>query len=307
MELDNCLAGRPFTDPNGGRNMSTTGRADFPSFPGKERAEVLLNRHNTLNRSAKIVAAILGLARHANHGEFNRVHDVIKDRGGFLMKYDLAKIEYRLSSPYWLTAEAGYPPLQGEPGRMVADCQCYIPPDDPDAPLSEELHLPIYSNQDYSFFGEHVTHKIWEDRACAGVVADLCVEDDFAHQGFAGAARRAVFRNIVEKINPGRKNKIRYMLAEIFSIRGIIDADGEVIELASFHEPRMHNFGSLSAHFRSHSYPAMLGWFSSRKTSEAVAAGRRIDGPLDHGILADWFVMIHDLEAPPAHPRHKAS
>ena len=266
-------------------------RADI--VQGPDRVDALYERHEGLVRSELIAQTILSLRDNADSPDakaaLDDVRAIIQNFGAFLMHYPKAKIEERLTSPNWVVSEVSGRQINPGPDfgtiRSAADCQCHIPTDRAGAPLVVDLP----GEQDVSI-AANVIREISEGKQHAGLVADLCSEQSMSHLRLAGAARAAAFEEILSR-NAVRKQPIRYMTAEIFSVKGLRLQDGSTILLEDFSEQPIGNETSLYMHQHSRrpGFAASIGWILRDRTVQVTLEGQ------DHQLLLDWYVMVHDL------------
>lgn len=254
-------------------------------------ARDLWMRHKLLLRSPDIVAAAK-----AGPAAIEVIRQKIAKLGGFLQDYPLDLIKGRILDPlHWIIFEAkgkkinraSYPPFL-EKERYAADIQIHIPDDKPDAALY--FDLPDTGKGDTYFDGEDIADTIRAEPAIAGCVADFCAEDDVAHQGFASKARDEGIRYIREVINSRRRQRIRFLIAEIFTATGVRLQDGEIVQ---FPTP-ITNTASKAAHLFSEKHGTILGW---RRVNDEVPVMCEDDDPAKPPavILTDWDVMIHTI------------
>jgi hypothetical protein len=267
---------------------------------GSERTKPLLDRHNDLWRADKIAEGIKKFARE-DAKDFANIRQLIGNHGGFIMKYPKKKIEGRLIEPeerrgngHWVVAEASAKITTLENGDLVtseknawADCQCYVPADHPTAELDpSEIELPRSQLGDH-VFSKSTLQKIEQMPACVGCLSDLCAADKAAHLGLASAARKHAFDHI---LNLNREFPIRYLTAEIFSIRGLILPDGTTI----YPPVSITNFASILMHEHSRFFPAYLAWVKNERLVEVHLDGHHKAEP--HYLITDWFVMVYDFD-----------
>lgn len=262
---------------------------------GPERVGSILERHNRLWRADQITQGILGFGQ-GDVDSFRRIREIIGHHGGFIMKYTKDKIMDRLAQSagrHWVVAEASAKLTTLQDGKPMtgdklawADCQCSLPADTAEAGLDEEINLPLPERGDH-IFSKATVQKIEKMPACAGCVADLCAADEAAHMGLASAARRRAFDAILKL---DRTIPIRYLTAEIFSIRGLILPDGTTI----YPPVSITNFASILMHEHSRHYPAYLGWVLNERLVEVSLEDQSPANP--YYLITDWFVMIYDFD-----------
>lgn len=122
------------------------------------------------------------------------------------------------------------------------------------------------------------------------------------HLGFASAARDTTFQEIIA-LNEKRdiQERIRYILAGIFSIRGLFIPDQE--PLVPPDEEWIENIISLRVHTKSDKYPSELGWLLRGENSPPQSGDNRkrrnVSVPeIGAGVelITDWNVVVTDLE-----------
>jgi hypothetical protein len=266
---------------------------------GTPHAPRLLQRHERLNRSREIADAVLQL-RDGDRTALARVREVLARQGSFLKRYDLSVIESRLASDRWVIAEAaGY-----SDGRLVAagDCHCLLPEDKGDAPPIVEL--PNRDGDQVYCDGLAVVSQIRGCGACAASVVDLSCDDVALGRGLATAAKVRAFGQIA-KLNLAREFPVRYLIGEVFSIRGLSLPDGSRVLLDDFGERPLENEASLRTNAlrvdsrrQQRPYPGVRGWkLRERNVGVALAKGGHA---AEYGLLTDWIAIIVDLATPGA-------
>jgi hypothetical protein len=262
---------------------------------GIDRAPALQTRHNGLIQSDDIVRAIILLRQAGDRSRLQGIRGELSQYGGFLLRYELDELVRRLSDPLWVVTEAvGRQMYRDRPrhGELIraADCQCQLPRDvEGAAPV---IHLPEPDEGDKEELGSEIARRIRACPAIAGCVEDLCAERDAAQLGFAGEARNRAFE-VIRRLP--RRFPIRYMAAELFSIKGLRLPDGSDVSLAGFDPPlpELRNTASYIAHECSRRYPAFLGWILKERE---VPVTLEVSGTqAQYRLITDWWVMIHDL------------
>jgi hypothetical protein len=251
---------------------------------GTGHAGRLAARHQRLNRFDAIVAAIRSLLQ-GDAAPLDRLRSLIERSGAFLMTYTPEAIAPRLSSPLWVVAEAQA--VVCSRTVLGGDCQVQLPPDEADAqPL-----VPLPESDRECGAGSEVIEAIEAIRrrpAVAACVADLGADDAVAGRGYAGAAKHAAFEE-VRRRNRARQFPIRYILGEVFQIRGLRLPDGTQVLLSDFGQPPLVNAASMRANQRSARHPASLGW---------VVRDRNNMPPNQDGVslLTDWQILVRSLD-----------
>lgn len=255
----------------------------------KHFASELADRHQALNRGREIVEAIVD-AQQGKEWPLSHMRSLINTHGAFLMDYDIRKEQDRLKSVNWIIARGrgealkmGKDGLELEREASRADIQIHVPDNAPDAELYFTLPCEERGDTYLSGRGREIAAEIADNHALAGCVSDIAADDAVNSQGFASMARKTAFEYIKEN-----RPHVRYLIAEIFSIRAAIDPLGQRIELI---QPLI-NVASIYRHANSNLYPATPAW---------VMSGDRVpiympDGSTWH-LLVDWQVLVHDLMA----------
>lgn len=259
-------------------------------------------RHNGLHQARLFADALLqyeeAVSAEGQESALEPAYKRARDLGGFLEWYTPEMVLEWMQSPRRLFVYAMGSPIDpqtlAERAAIIGgDIHLEIPEDDPDAELA--CSLPHLDNGDDLFDVQNqqvrsILEEIKANHAIAGCVRDIAADDTVAHLGFASQARSTAFEHV--KALP-RKNPIRYMIAELFSVTGLRTQDGKEIRIQSPHSP-IANIMSMIVHARSKKYPALMGWRLRNKEAPVCLNGDD-PGKQPSKLLVDWHALIHKL------------
>lgn len=247
-------------------------------------------RHQDLNISQRVVSVIQsGIAEH-----IDALTKDVKDRGGFLIDYDgvgADRIRRSIdrSRPYeggWLMVEATGCPVDKATGiageRIVGgDGHFWVPPDR----VIESGDLPLPSGEDHVYEGRRIIEEIMADPACAVLIADIC--SVAPNMGFASAIEHTALEQI-SHLNDVRSHKLRYAIAAIAGIRGLLDQSGR--PLAEQSDLDIANVASVILHTRGQIPGKLLGLQMNHVVPSKLPDGTPVS------LLVDWYVTAQKLE-----------
>jgi hypothetical protein len=265
----------------------------------------LVDRHKQLN----IAKALLQAAEQKQAGNPSLVAALrrqLTEAGGFLQDenegYDYDSLMARVMSPLWVVSHARGSIVDPQtklirPSVWAADIQIELAADDATEPVS---FVPAAT--DKGLFFDHqrelalrIADEIRQTPSIAACISDVGVApfqpdrqtgdpvykpEEYQRKRFASVARRHAVERIRTAINPTRKHRIRYLLANMFSIPGVVLADGREV---TFEEP-MRNEVSILMHAASQNYRSLLGWESPSSEVEVPGGGKIKSGWLT-GVL----------------------
>lgn len=188
-------------------------------------------RHNFLLRTNEVVTALLSRQKE----RMRPVMEAIQANGGFFEVYDgicAKRLQDHLDwkNPQeggWLMAETSGCPVTSETGyvrgpRVIGgDGHFQIPPDRRLTYDEHDIPLPIGS-KDIVIEGDQIIQEIVSDPACAMLIADICSLPGTHRMGFA-AVTEDVAISEAAKLNPDRQHPLKYVVAAITSIKGLVD------------------------------------------------------------------------------------
>jgi len=272
-------------------------------------ARELADEHELLRRSGIFALAIqrkfLG-----DEATFLEACELAKSEGGFLEPYSVDTMMQRLRGtagehPQWMIARSkgraySFEQTDFEESAYGGGIQVELPtPDQPNV-VADLMPAPELGDSVPSTAkAQDALREIQERPSCAAVVRDIYALDQ--HLGFASSSRDLIYREIMamNALRP-EQERIRYVLAAIFSVRGLslphesplILPDGETID----------NIISLVIHAKSDKYPSELGWKLAGEKEPPAPDGtlKPRNVPVPGGeegtwLITDWNVMVTDL------------
>ena len=257
--------------------------------------EELTQEHEQLNR-AQMFAEAIHATGNRNPLPLHQARIAAEQTGGFLEHYESGKMRERLSGiggadPHWVMARSfgsvrrNKRFMEGKGGIQI-EMPTHDIPDVVHNVLPRAGDKIVDENEDRTV--KICQEKIRERPSCAAVVRDIY--SLIPHEGFASCARDIAFKRIME-LNTGRspEERVRFLLAAIFSIRGLKVGDRTLL-LDDFSERPVQNVISFKIHANSVNYPASLGW---------KLVGRNVPVQIDGQsgeLITDWHVLVTDLE-----------
>jgi hypothetical protein len=167
---------------------------------------------------------------------YNDMQRVATMMGGFITPRTREQIAERIRDPSFCIIRGGGEVRNANTGQKEfiapADIQVHLPKDLPPHPMmrKEDEEYPFTTPEGWQrgkspyFLGaEDVSADLICNPFSVAAVEDLCCAFGWEHHGFASFARKEAERYIRDEVNPGRKNPIRWLLAEIFTIDSLID------------------------------------------------------------------------------------
>src|SRR3989344_6672612 len=212
--------------------LASTGVMDAKGeiITGAQHAKELYERHHDLNKAQEIAQAIY-LAIKQQRDMLRTMSASLPLEGAFIEEESLQHYENILDDPLWVIAHAGGrirdpQTLRWRRFENVADMQVQMPEDRPDAPLVTSVPHP---NDPNSFFHDYhkdeakrIAGEIHANHAIAACISNVGVHPmEYRKFGFASLARQTIAQHLRESVNPVSTNQIRYLLANMFSIRGL--------------------------------------------------------------------------------------
>jgi hypothetical protein len=257
-------------------------------------AEELYQRHLELNKQQAIARALCALAM-KNTAPIRMLRDELQREGGFLYNLSKAEIERRIEDPeHFAFAHTGgsiYDEnMKLTDSRWVADMHVEMPDDDKGAELVTSLPDP---DDEKAFHIEEIDEAtrivrlIQENPAIAACIDNVSVSPtEYRQYGFASLARQTLFDHIQENINVKRTNKIRWLIAKMFRIRGI-NILGKQLSL----KPSVANLRSIQMHRYSQKFPGVIVG-EMPGDDIPVQIPRRDKPPLDTALRVGWETII---------------
>lgn len=293
---------------------------------GAEHASRLSERHNSLCRGQAMILAmelrageapVLQLLRDANPGlweemdagsvrpghstAIQRMREVAKRRGFFLMPYSEERMKRILTDSRYLVTEAsGAHPAHPEDIAPLADCQCRLPVAGMHAMLEDVIDVPVVEK------GDEVLDPMWDAMEAqpwsVALVEDIACADthpihglDVGDLGLAGMARRRAFHHIETVVNAERKKfPIRYIGANIACVKGFIRPDGTIVLLhEQLDDPAsIKNDRSVLIHTEGRNPATLVYKLDNRTVPVRFGEG---GGSLNYKLITSWLGYVHDL------------
>ncbi len=252
-------------------------------------------RHEKLNITPEVVATALS---HEPDRAF-LLRRKIRDRGGFLEHYSdvgAGRIAETVrpgenDGGGWLMLEASGSLVKGgvpHPRIVGGDGHFFVPPDKqlfvPSVPLpiDQERHDVVFDE------GLDALREILADPACAMLVSDICTVEEARGCGFASATEDTAIDRAKE-LNQERTHKLRYLVAAIAAVRGVLDSHGRMIGIEF--KPSLLNMISLIMHVRRQAHEGLI---------MGIQRGRTVPTELPGGdkgeILLDWYTTAQPID-----------
>ncbi|MDO8648838.1 MAG: hypothetical protein Q7R81_03570 [Candidatus Peregrinibacteria bacterium] len=256
--------------------FSKSARIDDPPevIADPSYAQELFDRHRSLNIAKKVASTVLKTGGDPQHPEMQKLYRSVAMDGGFLlpesMGYSIDDFSGRLRSPErWKIAHArgsivDSKAMQWTDPRYVADIQVQVAPDDPQTPLL--TYVP--STDHPQDFHDHKREKamaiadaLHANHAILAVIEDVGVApEEYHRKGFGSRLRNFAIENMVRELVNAckeREHKVRFMLANMFSIEEVRSAN-RVVRL----ERPLRNEVSIIMHALAGKYDSCLAWSS---------------------------------------------
>ena len=275
---------------------------------GVQHAQELYQRHRILNK-AQVVAQAIYLAFKQQGGMLHTLAGTLPLEGAFIEDESLQHYEEILCDPLWVIAHAGGKirdpqTLRWREFENVADMQVQMPEDRTDAPLVTNVPHP---NDPNSFFHDYhkdeakrIAGEIHENHAIAACISNVGVHPmEYRKLGFASLARRTIAQHLRESVNPARTNQIRYLLANMFSIRGL-HIPTEPRPSIALKKPILNKV-SIYMHALSHQFEALYAW-KARGKDIPVTLSLANDQSIPAGLRVDWETVVLPLKKRTSHP-----
>lgn len=269
---------------------------------GPQYAQELYQRHHILNK-AQVVAKAIYLAL-KNQGKMLRtLAATLPLEGAFIEDESLQHYEDILRDPLWIIAHAGGKirdpqTLQWREFQNVADMQVQMPEDRADAPLVTSVPHPGDPNSFFHDYHKEEAQRIAEEIHANPAIA-ACISNVGVHPmecrklGFASLARQTISQHLQESVNPPRENEIRYLLANMFSIRGL-RVPTEPKPIISLKHPIINKV-SIYMHALSTQFNALYAWRVRGKDipiTIPVADNQNVHA----GLQVDWETVVLPLK-----------
>ncbi len=281
----------------GGNKIGSLRDVQVERVTNPERGPSFDFRHNQLLTRDALVEVLA-----SNDSERIRaLEDEIAESGGFLLEYNGVGTE-RLNNAFdfndparggWIMLETSAIPLDknGAPltsGKVLgADGQFYIPPDSDDA--SPE-HFPLLeAGRDVIMNGLVISEGIKTHPAEAMCIADISAVREYSRFGFAAVTEDAAFY-LLQEINGLRQHTIKYVVAAIASVKGVMDNEGALLAPA-LDGSGLSNLRSLNLHINRRNARGFL---------HGKQSGRRVPVNLPDktpgSLIVDWFVTVQEVK-----------
>lgn len=255
-------------------------------------------RHNQLLIRDELVKVLSA----NNPVKIRELEEQIAESGGFLLKYDGEGRErlldaYDFKNPKkggWLMAETSAIPLDrgGNPltkNRVLgADGQFYIPPDSDDA--SPDLFPLLEAGTDSILDGETISEDIKTRPAHAMLIADISAVREYSRFGFAAVTEDAAFYRLIHEINQQRERVIKYVVAAVASVKGVMDNRG-VLQAPVLEQSGLRNWRSLNLHTNRGN---ARGFLHGKQKNHEVPVTLLNEQP--GKLLVDWYVTIQEVK-----------
>src|SRR3989344_3388886 len=274
---------------------------------GVQHAQELYQRHRILNK-AQVVAQAIYLAFKQQGGMLHTLAGTLPLEGAFIEDESLQHYEEILCDPLWVIAHAGGKirdpqTLRWREFENVADMQVQMPEDRTDAPLVTNVPHP---NDPNSFFHDYhkdeakrIAGEIHENHAIAACISNVGVHPmEYRKLGFASLARQTIARHLRESVNPARTHQIRYLLANMFNIRGL-HVPTESKPFLRLKNPILNKV-SIYMHALSHQFQALYAWKVHGKdipVTISLADNQNTSASLQ----VDWETVVLPLERHTGH------
>lgn len=280
-----------------------------------------MHEHRETQLCADFTARSLYAVMHASSPEekqqmLDRLTKYLSEAGGLFSTYTTAEDRARIEKQQeYVCVRAGAQFLNPESHdwdefQFTSEMRTRLASEDPQAPLivpipdpdSASMYRMPDENGDMDR-GVRIAESIHNNHAQIAEIEDVYTYVETAKKhGTASLARNETDRIIEEVINPSRSSEaqIRYIIANMFRLKGMRilsgDADNNAIEL----EPSIRNENSIKMHAMTSNkrFKAVVGWDIEPKPMPVSFAPEGSSETLDAELDMGWVTVVLERQRP---------
>jgi hypothetical protein len=285
-------------------------RGEIVSGDDPHVAVDLYERHAVLNRAAETASAIYAAFK-GDRTDWKKLRRLLPMEGGFFEDDSLDHYRKIVSDTVqWVIARAGGEiqdpkTVQWLDFRFVSDMQVQLPNDSYPELVTKVPH-PDDCN---AYFPDHqrrddakkIAKDIHNNPAIAACITNVGVYPlKYRDNRFGSLARKTAVQHIQTEVNPQREHKIRYLIANMFRIKGLKVPSLGKKSILSVERP-VCNDTSIEMHWYSKTFDAIYAWRLASEDGRGVDEipvkfSHEQDGDLEGKLLLDWETVVLDME-----------